>query len=91
MRVKYFPEMSELSLWLAWNDAIDAGEVPLEDKNKNQFLGIEGGYALKVSTDEKFGWSVKIVSEEDMRFQYAIDGDVENLTLKKAKIPYRLE
>ena len=91
MKVEYFPAISELSLWLAWNDALDAGEIPVEDSRGTQFLGLGGSDSLMSVRMGPHGPDVRIYREETIRATYAKDGNPENLALKRTKKPLRLE
>lgn len=93
MKVEYFPEMHELSLWEAWNDTVHWGELPLEDKDGRQYLKIGGNLIMSVLRNESIagGWDVKLEDEITIRGRFAKDGDEFNLNLKKAKKIYKLE
>mgnify|MGYP001601362002 CR=1 FL=1 len=91
MKVKYFPKVSELSLWLAWNDAINAGEIPLEDQKGRQFLALGRQIIMVAEVDGEYGPVVVLRHEESVRHAYMKNGDPQNLTLHRAKKPLRLE
>ena len=92
MKIRFFPQMSELSLWCAWNDALNAGECPLEDKQSGeQFLGLGFRNLVMAVSEDEHGWRVTFVEEGDLRHDYQINNDPENLPrLRKAKKPFRL-
>lgn len=58
MKIKYIPAMTELSLWVAWNDALSAGEIPLEDpRTGTQFLGLGIKGLIMAINKGKYGWN----------------------------------
>lgn len=90
MRIKYFPEISELSLWQAWNDAIHTGEWFLEDKAGRQFIGVGFGLVMSAKKDT-YGYDIKIEPEEQVRARYRKSTVADLYDLKKAKTPLLLE
>ena len=91
MRIKYFPEMSEISLWQAWNDALNAGEEFLEDKEGRQFIGIGFGLVIGAKKDTYGEYDIKIEPEGVVRSRYRKETMEDLYDLKKAKKPMRLE
>ena len=91
MRLKNFPKMSERSLYLAWNYAINVGEIPLEDRDGTQFLGIGQGLVLRVVQTTSRGFVLDIKMEDIIRAAYRKDTKYDLYALQPAKNPFRLE
>lgn len=93
--------VSDLSLWVAWNDAIAAGEKPLlNEKEGIQYLSlgniyIEGkGYLTEIvlsAMPDDQGWDIGIISMEYLRQIYSNEEFPGVLNLVFAEKPYVLE
>ena len=84
-------DISDLSLWVMWNDAVDSGEKPLEDpETGEQFLALPN-YKTIISVQEgEHGWDVNIISEELLWEMYKHE-KYDCLCLRIAEKPHRLE
>lgn len=89
-----FPNMlediSDLSLWTMWNDALDCGEKPLEDPTDGtQFLCLRNDIVMSAQQDAQ-GWEIKLMMYLDFEELYR-DEFFPVLRLRVAKKPFRLE
>lgn len=82
-------DASELSLWEMWNDAINSGEKPLEDKDGTQFLSL-GFDTIMFATKDAHGWDVGLMNERDFWIENE-DPTYDILALTVAPTPFRLE
>lgn len=93
MAVHGFPngmdDASDLSLWLAWNDAVRSGEIVLQDEQGRQFLSLGHRVVMSAMHDEH-GFDIELMAEQDFWEAHAAEG-FNVLALKIADKPLLLE
>lgn len=84
-------DCNELSLWLAWNDAVDSGNHPVEDSTTGeQFIMLRDGVVMCAKRD-KHGWGVQLYDLDTFWDTYSESGPASCLSLPFAEKPYVLE
>lgn len=82
--------IGQIFLWPMWNDAIDSGNIPLEDTDGTQFLYIFEALYMSAKKSE-FGWNIDIMDENTFYGQYRSSEFPQVLKLTYTKKPLRLE
>lgn len=81
---------SELSAWVLWNDAVEAGEEVFETADGAQILGVDNDIHLLARRDEEFGWAVEWLGHGDLEDRYW-DSKTECYQFVFADKPFKLE
>jgi hypothetical protein len=81
-------DASELSLWTAWNDAVQSG-MPTVFEDDEGFQLISFDVFWLVASRDKHGWNCEYVTNAEFWAEYGNEDDT--LRLKFADKPYLLE